>query len=238
VQLRHRRMRERGERRARDAVEGMVRLACVLCREHEVAQRRPQSGGCPDEWVRRVWVRKECAGRIEEARLEARAEGRVEWVTGIGRNGCAYCDDPERWMCGNKARISCVRRRKKQMSVRMKDMCTIVEVSMSVTYELGPAHRRNIRVIELHFAVLKEVVKHLERDSKGRREKLGNTYGHDTTFCLLDAFYDEDTAGLDSTHSGAVDIHKVSTVSDLPALLELCLTNITMQGDILIFCVQ
>ena len=83
-------------------------------------------------------VRKKRAGRIEEARLEARAEGRIEWVTGIGRNGCAYCDDAERWMCGNKARVSCIRGRKKQMSVRMKDMGTIVEVSMSATCEFGP----------------------------------------------------------------------------------------------------
>ena len=122
------------------------------------------------------------------------------------------------------------------MSVRMKDMCAVVEVPMSATNELGP--NTHIRVIELHFAVLKEVVEHLERNSLGRPEKFGNTYRHDTTFCLLNAFYDEDTPCLDSTHSGTVDIHKVSTVSDLPALLEFCLTNITMQGDILILCVQ
>lgn len=71
-----------------------------------------------------------------------------------------------------------------------------------------------------------------------RREKLGNTYRHDTTFCLLDTFYDEDTPGLDSTHSGTIDVHQVSTVSDLPALLELSLTDIAMQGNILILCVQ
>src|SRR6266702_5372860 len=158
-------MRERGERRARDAVEGVARLACVLCCENEVAQGRPQSGGCPGEWARQVWVRKERAGRIEEACLEARAEGRVEWVTGIGRNGRAYCDDAEGLMCGNKARVSCVRGGKKQMSVRVEDMCAIVKVPMSATYELGPTHRDNIRVAELHFAVLKQFVEHLERES-------------------------------------------------------------------------
>ena len=66
---------------------------------------------------------------------------------------------------------------------------------------------------------------------------MGNTYGHDTTLCLLDAFYDEDAPGFDSTHSGTVDVHQVSTVSNLPALLELCLTNVAMQGDILVLCV-
>jgi hypothetical protein len=88
-----------------------------------------------------VWVRKERAGRVEEMRLEARAEGRVERVTAIGRDGCAYCDDAERWMCGNKARVRCVRGRKKQVSVRVKDMCVIVEIPMNATYELGSTHK-------------------------------------------------------------------------------------------------
>jgi hypothetical protein len=50
------------------------------------------------------------------------------------------------------------------MSVRVKDMFTIVEDLMGAIYELGPtcAH---IRVVELHFAVLEKVFKNLERDS-------------------------------------------------------------------------
>ena len=73
---------------------------------------------------------------------------------------------------------------------------------------------------------------------KGDGRKLRKTYGHDTTLCLLDTFYDENAPGFDSTHSGTIDVHKVSAVSDLPTLLELCLTDIAMQGDILILCVQ
>jgi hypothetical protein len=48
------------------------------------------------------------------------------------------------------------------MSARVKDMCTIVEVPMNTTHELSPTH---IRAVELHFAVLKKAVKHLEWDS-------------------------------------------------------------------------
>jgi hypothetical protein len=62
---------------------------------------------------------------------------------------------------------------------------------------------------------------------KGDRRKLGKTHGRD-----------ENAPGFDSTHSGTVDVHKVFTVSDLPTLLELRLTDIAMQGDILILCVQ
>ena len=48
------------------------------------------------------------------------------------------------------------------MSVRVKDMCTVVEVPMDAIYELGPMH---ICVEKSHFTVLKEVVEHLERDA-------------------------------------------------------------------------
>ena len=65
--------------------------------------------------------------------MEARAEGWVEWVTAIGRDGCAYCDNAEGWMCGNKPRVGCVRGRKEQMSVRVKNMCAIVEVTTVAT---------------------------------------------------------------------------------------------------------
>ncbi len=65
-----------------------------------------------------------------------------------------------------------------------------------------------------------------------------NTYGHDTALCLLDAFYDEDAPGLDSTHGGTIDVHKVSTISDLATLLKLRLANVAVQGDILILCVD
>ena len=51
------------------------------------------------------------------------------------------------------------------MSVRVKDMCAIVQVPMSAIYELSPTHTDNMRVGELHFAVLQEIVKHLGRDS-------------------------------------------------------------------------
>lgn len=51
------------------------------------------------------------------------------------------------------------------MSVRVKDMCAIVQVPMSATYELNPTHTDNIRVGDLHFAVLQEIVEHLGRDS-------------------------------------------------------------------------
>ena len=112
-----------------------------------------------------MWVRKERACRVKEASLEARAEGWVEWVTAIGRDGCAYCDYAEGGMCGNKACVGRVRGRKKQMSVRVKDMCAIVQVPMSATYELNPTHTDNIRVGDLHFAVLQEIVEHLGRDS-------------------------------------------------------------------------
>ena len=64
-------------------------------------------------------------------------------------------------MCGDKERGRCAQGRKKKMSVR-KDMRTVVEVPMSATCELGPTH---IRVVELHFAILKNVVEHLKWES-------------------------------------------------------------------------
>ena len=51
------------------------------------------------------------------------------------------------------------------MSVRVKDMCAIVQVPMSATYELSSTHIDNTRVGDLHFAVLQEIVEHLGRDS-------------------------------------------------------------------------
>lgn len=65
-------------------------------------------------------------------------------------------------MCGDKERGRCAQGRKKKVSVRVKDMCTVVEVPISTAYELGPTH---IRVIELHFAILENVVEHLEWES-------------------------------------------------------------------------
>jgi hypothetical protein len=63
-------------------------------------------------------------------------------------------------------------------------------------------------------------------------------YRHDSTLCLLNSLDDKDTPCLDSTHGGTVDIYEVSSLSDLPTLLELRLTDIAMQRDIFVFCVQ
>jgi len=42
---------------------------------------------------------------------------------------------------------------------------------------------------------------------------------HDSTLCLLNPLNDKDMPCLDSTHGGTVDIHNVSSLSDLPSLL-------------------
>jgi hypothetical protein len=107
---------------------------------------------------------------------------------------------------------------------------------MSVTYELSPTHRDNIRVVELHFAVLKEVVTVSTWSGipKGDGTSFGNTYGHDTTFCLLDAFHDEDTARTAG----------LSTYTRFPPsrISRPCLSSVSpsiaKQGDILILYVQ
>ena len=122
-------MWERGERKTCNAVEGVARLTCRLSFENEVAQSCPESSGCLGKWVGGVWVRKERAGWIEEARLEARA-GRVG--NRYRAELVAYCNDAEGWICGNKPRVCCVRRRKKQMSGRANDVCTIVEIPMDI----------------------------------------------------------------------------------------------------------
>ncbi len=64
------------------------------------------------------------------------------------------------------------------------------------------------------------------------------TYRHYPPLSFFYTFDDQYSTVLDSPYSGAVNVYEVATASELPPLLEFCLSDISVESDILIFHVS
>ena len=61
---------------------------------------------------------------------------------------------------------------------------------------------------------------------------------HDATFRFLNTFYYEHTAILDGAHGSTIHIDQISTSSNLPALLQFCLSDVAVQSNKLVLGVN
>lgn len=70
------------------------------------------------------------------------------------------------------------------------------------------------------------------------RHKQIDSYRQDSTLSLLYPFDDEHSPVLDSSDSSAVYVDEVSSETYFATLLQLCLTNVTVERDVLVFRVD
>ena len=61
------------------------------------------------------------------------------------------------------------------------------------------------------------------------------SHRHDTALGLLDTLDDEYSSMLDGSDSGTVYVNEVSSSAYLATLLQFCLSNVTVEGDVFIF---